>query len=84
LTQDEITLVAGLAGAAIVLTLLDLLLSLIRHRRLARVRSYSTRLDPAPQDETAAVVKSEWIRRRLSAIQNAGTADTPAPPTGSI
>ena len=76
MTQNDILLVAGMAGAAILIVVADLLLSLLRHRRLSRVRSYSSRLDRTPSDEAAVAAKSEWIRRRLTAIQNASSSTT--------
>ncbi|MCL4532338.1 MAG: hypothetical protein M1582_03990 [Actinobacteria bacterium] len=71
MTQNDILLVAGMAGAAVLIVLIDLVLSLIRHRRRSRMRSDNSRLDRAPSDEAAIAAKSEWIHRRLTAIQNA-------------
>ncbi len=71
MTQNDIFLVAGMAGAAVLIVLVDLVLSLVRHRRRSRVRSDNSRIDSAPPDEAAIAAKSEWIHRRLTAIQNA-------------
>ncbi len=82
MTQTEIFMVAGLAGLAVTITLVDLVLSFVRHRRSARVRVFSTRIQRSVQDEAAAAARSEWIRRRLSAIQSA-SHDVPTPPVVS-
>jgi len=74
LTQNEIFLVAGMASAAVLIVVVDLVLALLRHRRLSRLRSYGSRLDRTPKDEVAVAAKSEWIRRRLTAIQNASNS----------
>lgn len=71
MTQDEIYLVAGMAGAAVLIVVIDLIVSLVRHRRLARARLLKSRLELTPKDEKAVAAKSEWIRRRLTAIENA-------------
>lgn len=73
MAPTEILLVCILAGLAIAITLTDLVLCMLRHRRTARVRFYSSRLERAPHDEAVATVRREWIKRRLAAIQNAST-----------
>ncbi len=71
MTQNDIFLVAGLAGTAVLIVLVDLVVSLVRRRRLSRTRPYKSRLESDPSDEAAIAAKSEWIHRRLTAIQNA-------------
>ena len=83
MTQTEILMVAGMAGLAVTITLVDLVLSFVRHRRSTRVHFYSTRIERSVQDEAAAAARSEWIRRRLSAIQSASNDVPTAPPVSS-
>lgn len=79
MTQDDILLVCGLAGLAVVITLFDLLLSFVRHRRSARVRAFKDRLQVAVKEETDVAPRTDWINRRLTAIEKA-SSDAPSQP----
>lgn len=70
MTQQEIQLVAALAGLALAITLGDLILSLIRHRlRVSRARRLQTEKgDPMVDDSAAA---GEAMVRRLLAMEAA-------------
>lgn len=80
MTQDDILLVCGLAGLAVAVTLIDLLLSAIRHRRTVRVRAYSARLQVASKVEEDAAPRTDWINRRLTAIEKASNDSPSATP----
>lgn len=71
MTQDEILLISSLAGSAVLITVADLLFSLVRHRRLARVRVSAARPEATGAGEATAT-KGERVRRRLTAIEKAG------------
>ncbi len=80
MTEQEILLVVGLASLAVGITLLDLLLSMVRHRRAALSRSSSPGVTSPAVDE-AEVARRESVRRRLAAIESASDQRfTPAPP----
>lgn len=70
MTQNDLLLAAGSAGLALAITLVDLVLSVIRHRRASRIRSLNSRLDRSPGDEAADIARREWIRRRIAAIES--------------
>lgn len=72
-TEQDIFLVAGLASAAIVITLADLLFSWWRHRRRLARALISGEAGPKSPEEAAAVARREAIRRRLAAIQAASS-----------
>ncbi len=76
MTPDEIVLVGALAGLALAITLVDLLLSAVRHRRTVRGRSLQ-RLGSSENDEAIAAARSRRIMRRLSAIEDASADPTP-------
>lgn len=70
MTEDEILLVASLAGLAVVITLADLLLSLARHRRRSAAGA-SRPPSSAPIGREAAAARGEALTRRLAAIEAA-------------
>jgi hypothetical protein len=86
LTQGEIYLVAGMAGVAVLITVADLVLSLMRHRSLARSNTVGDPVDRGRLDRGAVAVApsappagNEWVIRRLTAIQNSGKSTTTPP-----
>jgi hypothetical protein len=81
--EESVLLVAAMAGLAVGITVLDLLFSLLRHRRMARARSSSVRPDASLQTSTAEADRRVWIKSRLAAIQQAGNeASPPTEPAG--
>ncbi|MHB0868764.1 MAG: hypothetical protein ACYC66_13170 [Chloroflexota bacterium] len=70
MTEDEILLVASLAGLAAVITLADLLLSLMRYRRRAAAGA-SRAPSSTPPGREAAATRGEALTRRLAAIEAA-------------
>lgn len=70
MTQQEILLVASLAGLAVAITLADLLLSLVRHIRRDRIVPHpSSPATASPGVATSA--PGESATRRLAAIEAA-------------
>ncbi len=74
MTPQDLVLVAGMASLAVVITLADLIASLIGHRRKLASGAQAA-------EDKAALAKREEIRRRLAAIQ-AAQATGEKPPTG--
>lgn len=73
MTEQEILLVAGLAGLAVAITLGDLTLSAVRHwRRAALARGLRWEKGDFPK-ENGAEAGEESIDRRLLAIEAAGS-----------
>lgn len=79
MTEQEVLLVVGLASLALAITLGDLLLSLVRHRRRAALlRAPSPAAGAGPGEEAEAAARRESIRRRLAAIE-AGSGQATSP-----
>ena len=76
MSHQDLLLAIGAASLAVVITLVDLLLSLRRHRRrnATAVRSVSPGLDASVGSESAREAKRGEIRRRLAAVQNSMAA----------
>lgn len=77
MTEQEILLVAGLAGLALSLTLVDLLLSLVRHLRgRSAARASGQGAGIVPGEEVGVAAGGRTITRRLAAIEAAGQQQT--------
>ncbi len=69
MTEQEIQLVVALAGLAVAITLVDLLLSMMRHRRRVAAASRALRDGASLAQENRSDPAAESMSRRLGAIE---------------